>query len=264
MTGAVSPEKPARLRTVAPLIALGAVGVLVLIPISWINLSGRPGLPLPPLLLAVLSSIQPFVLLVVAAFAGSYTAPKLGLRSLVVERVAGRLPDAADLRPLLPLVAISVLLGIGINLADAWTRPLWLPGGAVFPRYEAHWSPATLVFGMLYGGITEEVLCRWGLMSGLAWLLWAPTGRRRPVPAWIMVAAILGASLIFAAGHLPAMAQMLPLSAGPVIRTLALNAIAGIWFGWIFWRYHLEAAMVSHAAGHVGFAVYALGMLALA
>jgi hypothetical protein len=260
----VHSDKPSRLRLVAPLIGLGAVGVLVLIPISWINLSARPDLPLPPLLLAVLSTIQPLVLLLVAAFVGGYAAPKLGLRSLVVERVTGRLPGAADLRPLLPLFAVSVLLGIGINLADELTRSLWLPDGADFPRYEANWSPATLVFGILYGGLTEEVLCRWGLMSGLAWLLCAVTGSRRPVPPWIMVAAIVAASLIFAAGHLPAMAQMLPLSPGPVIRTLALNAIAGIWFGWTFWRFHLEAAMVSHAASHVGFAVYALAMLALA
>jgi hypothetical protein len=31
---------------------------------------------------------------------------------------------------------------------------------------------------------------------------------------------------------------------------LGTNRIAGSAFGWLFWRYRLEAAMLSHAAAH--------------
>ena len=223
---------------------------------------GAPALPLPPFVLALLSAIQPLVLLVGAAIAGSFAAPKLGLRSLVVERLGGRVPTDADLQPVLPLVLASVLFGLAVNMADQLTVPLWLPAHADWPRYEEEWSPTTLVFGLLYGGLTEEVLCRWGLMSAIAWLLWAATSRRKAVPAWMIAAAIGGSSLIFAAGHLPALSALIPLSAGPVIRTLIFNSVIGVWFGWIFWRWHLEAAMLCHAAVHVGFALYALALIA--
>jgi membrane protease YdiL (CAAX protease family) len=36
---------------------------------------------------------------------------------------------------------------------------------------------------------------------------------------------------------------------------VALNAIGGIVFGWLYWRRSLEAAMVAHASAHVGFAM---------
>ena len=57
------------------------------------------------------------------------------------------------------------------------------------------------------------------------------------------------------------MATLVPLSAGPVIRTLALNGILrNVWLGWLFWRRTLEAGMLGHAALHVGFALYAITM----
>ena len=42
-----------------------------------------------------------------------------------------------------------------------------------------------------------------------------------------------------------------------VLRVVSLNALAGLFFGWLFWRYHLEAAMLAHASAHVGFALLA-------
>jgi hypothetical protein len=34
-------------------------------------------------------------------------------------------------------------------------------------------------------------------------------------------------------------------------RTLLLNGIAGVVFGWLFWKYCLECAMLSHAGVHL-------------
>jgi hypothetical protein len=35
-----------------------------------------------------------------------------------------------------------------------------------------------------------------------------------------------------------------------IIRALLLNGIAGIGFGWLFWQYSLEAAMLAHISVH--------------
>ena len=250
-------------RSAFALIALGATGILVFIPISWAEFRELSSPPLPPFLLALLSAVQPTILLVAGAFAGSFAAPRLGLRSLVAERLTGRIPTAGDLGAIPRLVLFGTAVGFAINAVDELARPLWVPDGAEWPSYPDAWSPATLVFGLLYGGITEEVVFRWGLMSLLACALLRLTGRRSTVPNWVWAAAVAVSSILFAAGHLPALAALIPLSPGPVIRTLVLNGAVGLWFGWLFLRHHLEATMAAHAALHVGFAVYAVTLIGL-
>jgi membrane protease YdiL (CAAX protease family) len=63
---------------------------------------------------------------------------------------------------------------------------------------------------------------------------------------------------LFAAGHLPAVAAQLDLTPAIVARTLVLNGVAGLLYGWLFWRRHLEAAMVAHACTHLGLAAWRL------
>jgi membrane protease YdiL (CAAX protease family) len=210
--------------------------------------------------LAALAAIQPFVLLVLGAVAGTVAAPRLGLRSLLAERLSGSAAGPAARLGLRPMAAMSVLLGITVGALDELAQPLWVPAGVDWLSTAETWSPVALVFGMLYGGLTEEVMFRWGLMSVVAWGCWRLSRSVAP-PRWAFFAAIALSALVFGAGHLPALAGMMPLSPGPIARTVVLNAVAGMWLGWLFWRHHLEAAMLGHAAVHVGFAIYALAMI---
>ena len=54
------------------------------------------------------------------------------------------------------------------------------------------------------------------------------------------------AAVLFGLGHLPATAALLPLTPAVVARAVVLNGIAGVVFGWLYWRRGLEAAMVAH------------------
>jgi membrane protease YdiL (CAAX protease family) len=47
------------------------------------------------------------------------------------------------------------------------------------------------------------------------------------------------------------------------VRTVLLNALGGVLFGWLFWRRSLEVAMVAHAAFHVGLFVLNAALLLL-
>ncbi|WP_186725489.1 CPBP family intramembrane glutamic endopeptidase [Planomicrobium sp. CPCC 101110] len=106
--------------------------------------------------------------------------------------------------------------------------------------------------GMFYGGITEELLLRWGVMSFLVWLLWKLFQRSRQVPsAAIFWIGILVSALLFALGHLGATALVAPLTAAVWARMLLLNGIAGLVFGWLYWKKGLEIAMLSHAFLHI-------------
>jgi hypothetical protein len=103
-------------------------------------------------------------------------------------------------------------------------------------------------------------MLRWGVMSLLVLALWRglARGAQNP-PRWCLLAGIALAALIFAAAHLPALALAhTPLDAAILARTLILNGVAGLLFGWLFARYDLLAAMLAHASAHLGFALIAV------
>lgn len=57
---------------------------------------------------------------------------------------------------------------------------------------------------MLYGGVTEEILVRWGLMTLLVWALWRflQGGAGEPADAIVWVGIALSA-FVFRLAHLP-------------------------------------------------------------
>lgn len=110
-----------------------------------------------------------------------------------------------------------------------------------------------LLAGVLYGGITEELLMRLFLLSTVAWLLgrWWKTAEAIPTRGAFWAAIILTA-VAFGLGHLPATAAMGgSLTQALIVRALVLNGVAGVVFGYLYWRYSLEAAMAGHMGAHL-------------
>jgi hypothetical protein len=105
---------------------------------------------------------------------------------------------------------------------------------------------------LLYGGITEELLLRWGLMTLILWLLWRFIQRRRGTPSVSLVAvAIASSAVLFGVGHLPAASAMVgELTFGVSAYLVAANATFGLVAGWLFWRYGLESAIIAHITVH--------------
>jgi hypothetical protein len=237
-------------RTVA-MFGLGLVGVgglaltVVLVP------AALPPVPeVPRSVLLLLSVIQPTILVLLAAGLGAYLAPAVGLRSHLAARYGGT-PVEPSIRASLG-VAVPVGLAVGVALVGIDILGFVRAGGPLDPGTV---SLATVLgsapLRFLYGGITEEILLRWGLMTLLVWVAWRIRGRpARPSTASVW-AAILVSAVLFGAGHLPAAAAGGGLSAVGVGRIVLLNAIAGVAYGWLYWRWSLEAAMVGHASTHV-------------
>lgn len=224
----------------ALLVLAGLPGLLSLLPI----LPEVPGVPR----LALLAN--PFVLLVLAAFAGGWAARRCGFRLRASGITATRrLGD----------VAAGVALGLGIAVLDHASRGLSQAAPGVPPSVVEGWSPAALLAGLLYGGVVEEVLMRWGVMSLVVLGLWRLLARRAGVPpGQVLAAGVAVAAVVFATAHLPALAaEADALAPGPVLRGLLLNTLAGLVFGWLFLRRDLVAAMAAHAGLHLGFAIVA-------
>ena len=65
------------------------------------------------------------------------------------------------------------------------------------------------------------------------------------------------AALLFGLGHLPSASLVMPITPLVVVAALTLNGIAGLAFGFLYWRRGLEAAMLAHFTGD--FVVYVVG-----
>jgi membrane protease YdiL (CAAX protease family) len=249
-------REPARFwRQFGALFGIGLAGVVSLIPLVLAQIEARAEqFAEMPRWAAVLASLtSPTILLAVAVAVGVLVARKVGLTSLVADRVRSGTGVWPRLRPDVPLaVGLGFVVAVVIVAVDAVTAPLT---GIDVADEPLSWFPR-LVLGMLYGGITEELLLRWGLMTALVWAGHRVFGRNRTRPsATIVWAAILVTAVVFGLGHLPALSMYAELTPFLVARTVALNALGGIVFGWLYWRRSLEAAMLAHAFAHVGFAV---------
>jgi hypothetical protein len=248
-------------RAIGPF-AAGTAGVVALAPVAAAAVGEqltRAGQPEPALLL-LLVSVQPLILLAAASLIGAALAQRLELRSrLAAWPVHGLSAWTGMTYELRPAIVGGSGAAVAILLADLAMRTQFTDVRAL-PPLTAQRDWQTLSVAVLYGGVTEEVLMRWGLMSAIAWLVKRVQGPVRPPPApAVMWSAIVIAAVLFGVGHLPAVAiSGVPLTAAIIIRTILLNTAAGIVFGWIFWRRSLEAAMVSHASTHLTWALAAV------
>lgn len=97
----------------------------------------------------------------------------------------------------------------------------------------------------LYGGITEEILMRFFLMTLLIWIMTKVS--RKTVPTdWSIYISIILAAILFGLGHLPITASITTITPLVVVRAIVLNGIGGLVFGWLYWKKGLEAAMIAH------------------
>jgi len=229
-------------------------GIPGVIAISWLVLplllEGRP-LPVPPSVISLTSAIQSALLLALAAWAGTKLAAQVGLAAPVLAAAADGRFDISGLRSqLLPGLA-GGLLGAAVLVAFAHFAPE--PLAQLQERFSL-----PLIARVLYGGITEEILVRWGLMTVMGWLCWrlfqGGAGTPSSLAIWLP---IMLSALAFGALHLPMVVALLgPLPASLSAYIVIANAAFGIVAGVLFWRYGLEAAIVAHIVAHLGAFVF--------
>ena len=224
----------------------GMVGVVVITATVLPQLGRQVALPMPLWVMLLASLAQSAVLLALAVWAGVALAPAVGLRAPAFEAAVTGRPIAPALRSqLLPGLVAGVLGGI-VLFAVARYAP------AALTKVQEQFT-VPLVARVLYGGITEELLLRWGVMTALVWLAWRFLQHRRGVVhtgfAWL---AIVVSAFLFAAGHLPVASVLVgTLDASTVVFVIGANSAFGLLFGYLFWRYGLESAMIAHALAHV-------------
>jgi len=228
---------------------LWLAGLPGVVAVAWTILpalaAGRT-LPVPLWAAVALSAAQSAALLALAVWLGNRCAPAVGLRAPLFSALTERTAAGPALRGMWVPGIVGGVLGAAILYA----APMYAPP-ALAKVAAAVGLP--LYTRVLYGGITEELLLRWGFMGVALWLLWKAFGRRGHAPGPLLAGlAIVLSALAFGAGHLPAAAAIAGgLDPAIVLYVLAGNGVFGIVAGVLFWRYGLEAAMLAHALAHV-------------
>jgi len=244
-----------KVQSLAVLAGVGSLGLIALIvdgiinPTQYEELAAEAGISMEFLLLA--AAVQVFILMGLAIVVGLWAAPKLGFESHLVSRVT-------DGQPLIPAVAsewkpaLGVGGAIGALLVTAEAVAPEIPNGEAY-EMTVELLVQSIPLRLFYGGITEELLLRWGVMSLIALLAWKVLGTRGKQPSEKVVwSAIIISAVLFGVAHLPMAANIYgALTTEVLLFIVGANTIGGIGFGWLFWRYSLEAAMVAHAFAHV-------------
>jgi len=196
---------------------------------------------LPLYLVVPLQSAQGALLLGLLAFCGLRMGRSVGLGAPWLQAWLAGSPRRAQ----------PWWLAIGCGMAAALVvvglDPLFAPymPAALHPLPASAQANALAGFlASFYGGIAEEVQLRLFFVTLLAWGL-SRLARGRSA-GWHFALAVGVAALAFGLGHLPGAAQVWPLDAVVVVRTVLLNAIAGLVFGWFYVKHGLESAMLSH------------------
>lgn len=214
------------------------------------------GIPLPVIL--AMQTLQGAIIFAIAIFLGLLLAKRIGLGAPIVEAMTRGESVAEKVRSILPLsiilglAATALMLGFELlYFQPAMTNELGEAAAALNLQtgQPAAWKGFLASF---YGGIAEELQLRLFVMSLFAWLgtFISKTPEGKPTRVIFWIANIL-AALLFGLGHLPLVSMLVPLTPLVIARTIVLNGIGGIIFGWLYWKRGLESAMIAHFSADI-------------
>jgi membrane protease YdiL (CAAX protease family) len=237
------------------LLVAGLLGVVAILPFMMELVGGgifsraaAPDLPMP--LILTLALLQNGILLAVTILIGLVLSERTGLRMPLIQAwTTGKRASVAQ-AVVLPALLAGAAVGATLVAIEALVFLRHLPPAMQTLFTIPLWK--RLLAGVVYGGITEELFMRLFLMSLVAWLCgrWWRTPGGLPTSGAFWLAIVLVA-VLFGLGHLPATSAITPLTTMLVLRALVLNGIAGIAFGYLYWRHGLEAAMIGHMGTHL-------------
>jgi hypothetical protein len=190
--------------------------------------------------------INPAILVIVAVITGTILYQRVNLRVPVFEKLVGVNKEPLDVPGILKSGAGGgIIAGILVVLVVVLFKPM------MAAEYEklSQSLQLTLAARFLYGGITEEILLRFGLMTLIVWLTAKIIKGLKPAAYWT---GIVLAAVIFAIGHFPAVFGIIE-DPGAVLLTYIIigNSVGGLIFGWLYWKKGLESAFIAHIFIHV-------------
>ena len=239
-------------RVIIILLVLSIIGTVAVIPYSLsIQAEALKELNIPENVVIISSIIQSTILFFALTFVGYILSKKIGLGANIIEKWTEGKKVIKDIKNILPIsIGLGVLSGgaiIGVDLIF-----YYIISGAKTSITTVYPGILQGFLASFYGGINEEIMMRFFLMSLLIFIInfiiRYKEEKPKPVVVWI---AIIITSVIFGLGHLPITSSVVALTPLIVARAIVLNSIGGIVFGWLYWKKGLESAMISHFSADI-------------
>lgn len=218
------------------------IATLLVLPYT-VALSPALAKVLTPIVL-VAQVIQASVIFSIAIFLGLFFSKKVGFGMPVLE---GKKPISYLKTNLKLSVGMGVLSGILIILFSFLFSSLSI----TFLTAEMGVATWKSFLASFYGGFAEEIVFRLFLMSLLVWIstkiIKTKDGKPTSVGIWI---AIMVSTVIFGLGHLGITSSLTTITPVVILRAVLLNGVS-IFFGWLYWKKGLEAAMIAHFSADI-------------
>ncbi|WP_018659949.1 CPBP family glutamic-type intramembrane protease [Allofustis seminis] len=200
-----------------------------------------------PLSFSISSMIQPFLLGVGALVAGHILAHRLNLKSILYD--VKLKPLTKEQKPAWLALQKTILMqaitaGIVVAVVTVGFDAIFqsqLP--EILQKASNTLTPENILSMVIYQGITEEILLRWGLMT-ISIYIFSSQGENQQ--DWVFIAGIIFATILYLLTRYRSFSVMTS-SLTPLLGArLAIQSIGGIAFGILYWKHHLEAAIVGH------------------
>jgi len=229
------------------LFALGFMGVLTMLTVT-LPLGELPEqiAQLPPFTIKLITLVNPIIFLLIAVVVGTALYDKVSLTVPTISSVLKiERPKISFLQQLKYGILLGLLAGILIVLV-AFIFGKLLP--SEFKALENK-IELTLLARVGYGGIVEELLMRFGLMTLVVWITSKLTKKLNTTTYWI---GIIFSTILFAVGHFPVVFASISQPSFLLLTYVLIgNSVGGLILGWLYWKKGLESAMIAHAFAHV-------------
>ncbi|WP_300672747.1 CPBP family intramembrane glutamic endopeptidase [Soonwooa sp.] len=238
---------PPKLRLGILLFVFGFIGILSIltmeIPVSE-NTKLEMEKILTPFQFKLLSLMNPTIMLIILVTVGTLVYEKVNFKLPFFEKIAFKDNSKIEWQVILKFGILGGILG-GTLLTIV---------SNIFHNYiplELEKFKPNVLNRFFYGGITEEILMRFGIMTFLVWILFKISKNKN---SWIYWVGIIISSALFGLGHLPVVASLVSNPSIQLISYIILgNFIGGLIFGWLYWKKGLETAMIAHIFTHLVF-----------
>jgi hypothetical protein len=196
--------------------------------------------------------LQTLILVLIMSIAGAVISNVTGLHAPILEALLnGTLGFTVIVPILLPAVGFAILCLALFSLLYYVLAQHTIDENS--RKIMAQLRRALGIDGcILYGGVVEEVIGRWGLLN-LATFFAVIFTKPTPLIMWI---SIVISGLIFAVGQLPAyIAAGCTSSRSFIYSYILLSLCQSVIFGFLFWKYGLICAILAHMLFHLGWAI---------
>ncbi|MGM9453746.1 CPBP family intramembrane glutamate endopeptidase [Legionella bozemanae] len=198
--------------------------------------------------------LQTLFMVLVLCIAGAVLSNTTGLHATILEEL---LQGTVGINVLLPILLPTVLYAF-FGLLVFLVLYYGVIARIIDKKNMEIMTNIRLALGLdgcvLYGGVVEEVIARWGLMNLATFFALLFTKQYPVLIIWI---SIVISGLVFAVSQLPAYLAAGCTSTRRFIYSLILLSLyQSLLFGYLFWQYGLIVAILAHMLFHLGWAVF--------